>query len=132
MEVEDDAAGAIWSASEAIWGGDGEKMAEWDAEAHVRKRWVGPMMWVTSLSALIGLLMGFRVLAQLHPADRPSAHPQGANPYGELEGENVDLGPKGMYTSLGFEDLDAVMGWVELKGGGAHVADARRSGLGFE
>lgn len=37
-----------------------------------------------------------------------------------------------MYVSLGFEDLEAIMGWVELRGGGAHVADAKRGGLGFD
>jgi len=38
FEVEDDSAG------EAFWGGDGTKMAEWDAIEGIRKRWVGPMM----------------------------------------------------------------------------------------
>jgi len=37
-----------------------------------------------------------------------------------------------MYVSLGFEDLEAVMGWVELRGGGAHAANAKRGGLGFD
>jgi hypothetical protein len=44
LEVEDDGLGAIWSAGEAVWGGDGLKMAEWDAGPGLRKRWVGPMM----------------------------------------------------------------------------------------
>lgn len=44
FEVEDDSDGAIWSAGEAFWGGDGTKMAEWDAIEGIRKRWVGPMM----------------------------------------------------------------------------------------
>jgi hypothetical protein len=49
-----------------------------------------------------------------------------------LEGDYPDLGPKGMYVSLGFEDLEVIAGWVVLKGGGPNNADARRSGLGFE
>ncbi len=44
LEVEDDSDGMIWSAGEAVWNGDGTKMAEWDGEEAVRKRWVGPMM----------------------------------------------------------------------------------------
>ena len=72
------------------------------------------------------------MIAQSHPSDRVSAQPQGADPYGAVEGPHVDLGPKGMYVSLGFEDLDTVMGWVELRGGGAHVTNPKRRGLGFE
>jgi len=75
---------------------------------------------------------GDSLIAQLHPSDRVSAQPQGADLYGPVEGPNVDLGPKGMYVSLGFEDLDAIMGWVELRVRGAHVAEARRGGLGFD
>ena len=44
LEVEDNSDGQIWSAGEAVWSGDGAKMAEWDLELEVRKRWVGPMM----------------------------------------------------------------------------------------
>ena len=43
-EVEDDSNGILWSAGEAIWSGDGTKMAEWDDVQNIRKRWVGPMM----------------------------------------------------------------------------------------
>ena len=72
------------------------------------------------------------LIAQLHLSDRVSAQPHGADSYGPVEGTNVDLGPKGMYVSLGFEDLETLMGWVELRGGGAHVTDPRRTGLGFQ
>ena len=44
LEVEEDTDGQLWSAGEAIWGGDGTKMAEWDPAEGTRKRWVGPMM----------------------------------------------------------------------------------------
>ena len=43
-EIEDDGVGALWSATELLWGGDGRKMAEWDEEEETRRRWVGPMM----------------------------------------------------------------------------------------
>ena len=43
-EIEDDEIGVLWSAGEAHWGSGGTKMAEWDAGASVRRRWVGPMM----------------------------------------------------------------------------------------
>ena len=43
-ELEDDEVGVLWSAGEAHWGSGGTKMAEWDAGAGVRRRWVGPMM----------------------------------------------------------------------------------------
>ncbi|RXK36581.1 hypothetical protein M231_06122 [Tremella mesenterica] len=88
---------------------------EWDPIARVRKRWVGPMLLV----------------AQLHPCGRKVARPIGARETSDVEGNNVDLGPDGMYVSLGFEDLNAIMGWVELKGGGGNNAEALRNGLGF-
>ena len=77
------------------------------------------------------MLIPLSLIAQLHPPDRVSAQPQGVDPYQPIEGDRVNLGPKGMYASLGFEDLDAIMPWIELRGGGGNIADARRSGLGF-
>ena len=70
-----------------------------------------------------------RLVAQLYPAarvarDRPAEGP--------TEGPTPDLGPQGMYASLAFEDIAALLPWVEFKGGGAHHAEAMRSGLGFE
>ncbi|ORX37661.1 hypothetical protein BD324DRAFT_622801 [Kockovaella imperatae] len=112
-ECEDDGIGMLWSAGEAHWGDDGSKMAEIDSRTGLRSRWVGPMILV----------------AQLHPCDRSAAHPSGASPYGPLEGQNVDLGPKGMYTSIGFEDLEVVAPWVELKAGGGNSSEARRDFL---
>lgn len=72
-----------------------------------------------------------RLIGQLHPATRSSPYPQSSNP-GPTEGPTPDLGPKGMYVSLGFEDLKVIMPWVELKGGGAYHTEATRNGLGFE
>jgi len=115
-EIEDDVAGQLWSAGEAKWGGDGSTMAEWDPESGVRQRWVGPMV----------------VIAQLHPCDRTDPHPPGVGASSPVEGPNVDLGPKGMYLSMGFEDLEVIMPWIELKGGGGSGGAARRPGLGFE
>jgi hypothetical protein len=76
-------------------------------------------------------LIDTRLIAQLHPADRAEAQPQGANRRFGIEGDGVDLGPKGMYASLGFEDLETLFGWVDLKGGGGNSSEARRPGLGF-
>lgn len=70
-------------------------------------------------------------MAQLHPSHHPRAQPPGVDPLAATEGPDPDLGPKGMYVSLGFEDLEKIMGWVELRGGGAYVADPRRGGMGF-
>nr|XP_031857734.1 uncharacterized protein CI109_006894 [Kwoniella shandongensis]KAA5524806.1 hypothetical protein CI109_006894 [Kwoniella shandongensis] len=119
-EVEDEYEGGLWG-GDVSWAsvgsgvGNGQRMAEWDEEIGKRKRWVGPMI----------------LIAQLHPSTRSGPHPPGSDPNTRLEGPNVDLGPKGMYASLGLEDLDALLPWVELKGGGGNGGEARRSGLGF-
>lgn len=70
-------------------------------------------------------------MAQLHPATRTQPYPQSVAG-GPTEGPNPDLGPKGMYASLGFEDIKALMPWVEFKGGGAYHAEPMRSGLGYD
>lgn len=70
-------------------------------------------------------------MAQLHPATRDQPYPQSATP-GPTEGPEPDLGPKGMYASLDFEDVKALLPWVEFKGGGAYHSEAMRSGLGYE
>lgn len=44
LEVEDDDESAGWSTNDAVWGGDGSRMAEWDPFTATRRRWVGPMM----------------------------------------------------------------------------------------
>jgi hypothetical protein len=72
-----------------------------------------------------------RLVAQLFPATRREAWPQSANP-GPIEGPQPDLGSKGMYASLAFEDISALLPWVEFTGGGAHHAEAMRNGLGYE
>ncbi|KAL7425200.1 hypothetical protein Q5752_000888 [Cryptotrichosporon argae] len=100
----------VWGAEEC----DGTRMAE--VTDNGQRRWVGSMILV----------------AQLHPTDRREAHPAGSNPAGPVEGADVDLGPRGMYASLGFEDVDALFPWVRLKSAGAYSADPRRSGMGFE
>ncbi|KAK8849704.1 hypothetical protein IAR55_005039 [Kwoniella newhampshirensis] len=120
FEVEDEYEGGLWG-GDVSWGsigsdsGAGQRMAEWDEGMRKRKRWVGPMI----------------LIAQLHPSTRPTPHPPGSDPNTPLEGLNVDLGPKGMYASLGLEDLNVLIPWVELKGGGGNSGEARRSGLGF-
>lgn len=70
-----------------------------------------------------------RLVAQVHPPDRDSALPPGAS--GAVEGQEPDLGHPGMYASFGYEDLDDLFPWIELKqsGTGGH---SRRSGLGFD
>ena len=73
--------------------------------------------------------MRIRIVAQLHPSDRSFAHPSGSSPFGPLEGQDVDLGPKGMYVSLGFEDLEAIAPWVELRASGGNSSEPRRSQL---
>ena len=128
-EVEDEYDGMPWSPSTSNWG-ESTKMAEWDEDERVRKRWVGPMMWVCLTR--IPCLLTASLVAQLHPSDRQEARPLGANASTPIEGAHVDLGPQGMYVSLGFEDLEMIMGWIELKGGGPHGAPAMRNGLGFE
>lgn len=112
-EVEDDSYVHVWGGDDMpAW----SRMAEWDSAGHARRRWVGPMV----------------LFAQLFPTDRSAPHPPGVDQSGPVEGPGVDLGPKGMYASLGFEDLDRLLPWVELKGGGGNSAEARRAGLGFD
>ena len=69
------------------------------------------------------------LVAQLHPAARNARDRIRPGP---TEGPTPDLGPQGMYASLAFEDIHALLPWVEFKGGGAHHAEAMRSGLGYE
>ncbi|WVF68231.1 hypothetical protein IAT40_002996 [Kwoniella sp. CBS 6097] len=114
FEVDDEYEGGLWG-GDVSWSNDGVRMAEWDEEIGKRRRWVGPMILV----------------AQLHPSTKPTPHPSGVPPTVPLEGANPDLGPKGMYASLGFEDLEALFPWIELKSSGAWNGDPRRSGLGF-
>jgi len=71
------------------------------------------------------------VIAQVHPPDREQARPQGSTAK-YAEGYEPDLGPTGMYASLGFEDLEVIAPWLELRGGGGNSSEAKRSGLGFE
>ncbi|WVQ95783.1 hypothetical protein IAU59_002882 [Kwoniella sp. CBS 9459] len=113
-EVDDEYEGGLWG-GDVSWGHGGMRMAEWDEEIGKRRRWVGPMILV----------------AQLHPSTKPTPHPSSVPPTAPLEGANPDLGPKGMYASLGFEDVEAIFPWIELKSSGAWNGDSRRSGLGF-
>ncbi|OCF42644.1 hypothetical protein I317_03503 [Kwoniella heveanensis CBS 569] len=113
-EVDDEYEGGLWG-GDVSWGHGGMRMAEWDEEIGKRRRWVGPMILV----------------AQLHPPTKPTPHPSSVPPTAPLEGANPDLGPKGMYASLGFEDIEAIFPWVELKSSGAWNGESRRSGLGF-
>ncbi|WVW86886.1 hypothetical protein I302_108941 [Kwoniella bestiolae CBS 10118] len=113
-EVEDEYEGGLWG-GDVPWSGGGQRMAEWDEELGKRRRWVGPML----------------LIAQIHPSHRPIPHPQGVNPALPLEGSNPVLGQHGMYASLGFEDLETLFPWIELKGSGGNSGEAKRSGLGF-
>ena len=70
-----------------------------------------------------------RLVAQVHPPDQNRALPVGAD--GAVEGDAPDLGHPGMYASLGYEDLEDLFPWIELKGSGTG-GKSRRSGLGFE
>jgi len=70
-----------------------------------------------------------RLVAQVHPPDRDSALPPGAS--GAVEGQEPDLGHPGMYASFGYEDLDDLFPWIELKQSGTG-GQSRRSGLGFD
>lgn len=122
-ETEDDLSGRLWGgASPAdlpVLDGNGlaqPRMAEWNPQTQQRERWVGPMV----------------IFAQLHPSERTDPHPPGVDPAVPVEGPDVDLGPKGMYASLGFEDLERLLPWVELKAGGGHSGEGRRAGLGFD
>jgi hypothetical protein len=84
-------------------------------------------MYVFSLFLAVWLIPS--LVAQLHPAARI---PRDRPPQGPTEGPTPDLGPQGMYASLAFEDIHALLPWVEFKGGGAHHAEAMRNGLGYE
>jgi hypothetical protein len=70
-----------------------------------------------------------RLVAQLYPAARISRDQVLTEP---TEGPNPDLGPRGMYASLAFEDIHALFPWVEFKAGGAYHTEAMRNGLGYE
>lgn len=70
-----------------------------------------------------------RLVAQVHPPDRESALPPGAS--GVVEGDEPDLGHPGMYASFGYEDLEDLFPWIDLKQSGT-AGESRRSGLGFE
>lgn len=72
------------------------------------------------------------VFAQLHPCHRREPQPPGVEATAATEGEHVDLGPKGMYTSVDLEDLEVIMPWIEFRGGGGNGGGAQRNGLGFE
>ncbi|WWC65872.1 uncharacterized protein I303_108494 [Kwoniella dejecticola CBS 10117] len=113
-EIEDEYEGGLWG-GDVSWGQDNKRMAEWDEDIGKRRRWVGPML----------------LIAQLHPSHRQDPHPPGVNPALPLEGPNPTLGQNGMYASLGFEDLEALFPWVQLKGSGGNSGEAKRSGLGF-
>ncbi|WVR08039.1 hypothetical protein IAU60_005083 [Kwoniella sp. DSM 27419] len=113
-EIEDEYEGGLWG-GDVSWGAGGTRMAEWDESSGKRKRWVGPMI----------------LMAQIHPSTQTSAHPPGVDPAKPLEGPNIDLGARGTYASLGFEDLADLFPWIDLKGSGAWDGEARRSGLGF-
>lgn len=129
-DLEDDEAGTFW-AGDAPWP-DGSKRVEIGEDLE-RLRWVGPMLYVCSCGFTSPPMHEAdcrRVMAQLHPSDRMVQHPPGAAA-GPVEGRHPDLGPRGMYVSLGFEDLEALCPWLELRGGGAHHAEAKRDGLGF-
>ena len=81
------------------------------------------------VSSRLGITAHVSLIAQIHPSDRESALPIGAN--GRLEGDDPDLGHHGMYASLGYEDLEDLFPWVQLKSAGTE-GQSRRSGLGFE
>lgn len=81
-----------------------------------------PMFWHANMPSL---------LAQLFPATRSEAVPPGATRDGAAEGANPDLGPRGTYASLGWEDLEALLPWLTLQGSG-QLNEPRRSGMGFE
>jgi len=133
-EIEDDTTGQLWMSEEPTHHDD-IRMVEWSEARSRRERWVGPMMYVSffsfpSSSPWDTGLTG-RLVAQLHPATRSEPFPQSAN-HGPAEGPTPDLGPKGMYASLAFEDVAALLPWIEFKGGGAYHTEAMRSGLGYE
>lgn len=129
-EIEDDYNGHLWASDETT-PRDDVRMVEWSEERGRRERWVGPMMWVTSLCSSLTSADWLRLVAQLYPATRSQPYPSSATP-GPTEGPVPDLGPKGMYASLGFEDIKAILPWIDFKGGGAYHAEPMRSGLGYE
>jgi hypothetical protein len=92
------------------------------------------MGWANDVGILLLSPLTISVIAQLHPSDRETPFPQGVDHGTQLEGpgDAVELGPKGMYCSVGFEDLEGLMPWVELRGGGGNSSEAMRGGMGFE
>lgn len=71
------------------------------------------------------------IIAQLFPSTRKESYPPGAPKDSDTEGAMPNLGPNGMYASLGWEDFDTLLPWIELRGGGADHG-SRRAGMGFE
>jgi hypothetical protein len=75
-------------------------------------------------------------MAQLCPSTFPSYDIDG-------DAAHVDLGHPGTYVSFGWEDLEAILPWIKLKGDEGHQTDemgvvtgvrgstGRREGLGF-
>jgi hypothetical protein len=125
-EVEDNHTGQIWADEEPTHTDD-IRLVEWNESRMRRERWVGPMMYVFSLFLAVWLIPS--LVAQLHPAARTS---RDRTSQGPTEGPTPDLGPQGMCASLAFEDIYALLPWVEFKGGGPHHAEAMRNGLGYE
>ncbi|ORY34678.1 hypothetical protein BCR39DRAFT_513984 [Naematelia encephala] len=111
---ERDGAPSISPSTDYIWP-DERRMCEIGTDG-IPRRWVGPML----------------LMAQLHPPDHQHPTPPTLDPSFPSEGPNVRLGAQGMYVSLGFEDLEGIAPWIELKGGGGNSGDARRGGLGFD
>lgn len=71
------------------------------------------------------------IVAQLFPGTRKESYPVGAPKDSDIEGASPNLGPPGMYASLGWEDFDVLLPWIELRGAGADHG-TRRAGMGFE
>lgn len=78
----------------------------------------------------VALLLTLRIIAQLFPASRTEGVPAGSAPDFHIEGPHPELGPLGMYASLGWEDISSLFPWIEFRGSG--MGDGMRNGLGFE
>lgn len=88
---------------------------------------------MSSLCERLLTLVPFSILAQIFPSTRAEAVPMGVARDSLTEGAqpDADLGPRGTYASLGWEDVDALLPWLEISGAGA-FHNARTSGMGFE
>lgn len=96
------------------------------------KRGTPTLGWINDVSFRCRRTADSSLVAQLFPGTRNEAAPPGVPRDSAVEGAVIDLGPRGQYASLGWEDLAVLMPWVKLKSPGHDDHDGRRSGWGFE